>query len=134
MDDCRKGGATPPPCDRDVYASGTLVMMTHTIGSQEMEKWVKKVAELSGQQVDWHWAGGRACVLALGDLTRVRAAIKEMMPEHDRLQTEAAMKYRLGKCFVAEVPPFKPSCTLYDEDECNPMHELARQTVLEREE
>lgn len=115
-----------PPCARNIYANGTLVMMTHTIGSQEMEGWVKKVAELSGQPVDWHFAGGRACILALGDLSKVRAAIKELISEHDDLQRQAAAEYRTG--------PFQPSYTLYGEDEWNPAHEFARQRNLENDE
>lgn len=51
----------PPACDDDVYRNGTLVLMTHTIGSAEIEAWVKKVAAASGQAVDWHWAGGPVC-------------------------------------------------------------------------
>ncbi len=116
-----------PPCAPDVYANGTLVLMTHTIGSEAMEGWVRQVAECSGQRVDWHFAGGRACVLALGDLPRVHAAIQELMPEHDRLQSEAAAKYQ-----GPGMPPYKPYCTVYEVGTCNPAHELARQTVLSR--
>ncbi len=75
----------PPPCDRDVYTDGTPVFRTDTIRSFNLEPWVQKVAALSGQRVDWHFAGGRAIVLALGDLAKVRAALIELLPEHDAL-------------------------------------------------
>ena len=113
---------TIEPCDRDIYANGTLVLMTHTIGSEAMEGWVRQVAEISQQKVDWHFAGGRACVLALGDLSRVRQAIETLMPEHDELQRSAAQQYRSPL-----MPPFEPSCTLYEANEMNPAHEFARQ-------
>jgi hypothetical protein len=68
--------------------------MTHSIPSNAMERWVKQVAARSGQRVDWHFIAGRANVLALGDLARVRAAIAELMPEHDRLKKRATREDR----------------------------------------
>lgn len=122
--------AIPPPCSPDIFKNGTLVMMTHTIGSQEMEAWVKKVAAQSEQSIDWHFAGGRACVLALGDLSRVRTAISELMSEHDALQSAAVEE------MWKDVPggrgrPFVPSCVVYGTNEWNPVHEFARQSVIE---
>lgn len=75
----------PPPCSQDIYQNGTPVFRTDTIHSFDLEPWVQKVAALSGQPVDWHFAGGRAIVLALGDLEKVRAALRELLPEHDAL-------------------------------------------------
>lgn len=80
---------TQAPCDAEVYSKGTVVFMTHSIPSAEMEDWVKKVAARSGQRVDWHFCGGRAVVQALGDLNAVEAALVELMQEHDRLQAAA---------------------------------------------
>lgn len=82
-------GPDPPPCNREIYNKGTHVFTTHSISSNAMEKWVKKVAKLSGQPVDWHFYGGRAAVLALGDLKKVKEAITALMPEHDNLYKEA---------------------------------------------
>jgi hypothetical protein len=81
-------GPTPPPCNKKVYNNGTPVFVTHTIPSNAMEKWVKKVAERSGQPVDWHFFGGRAVVKALGDLDKVIEAIEFLLPEHDELYTK----------------------------------------------
>ena len=69
--------------------------MTNTIPSNAMEGWVKKVAERSGQRVDWHFAGGRARILALGDIAKVKQAIQELMPEHDHLYAKALKKLGL---------------------------------------
>ena len=82
-------GPDPPPCQEDIFRKGEMVFMTHTIPSNAMEGWVQKVAAQSGQPVDWHFIGGRACVLALGDLDAVKAAIVSLMPEHDALYTKA---------------------------------------------
>ena len=88
-------GPTPTPCDSEVFKNGESVFVTDTIPSNAMEGWVKKVAELSGQRVDWHFFGGRANVLALGDIDKVKAAIQKLMPEHDRLRRAAIKKLGL---------------------------------------
>jgi hypothetical protein len=85
-------GPTPPPCNPEIFKSGKEVFVTSTIPSNAMECWVKQVAEKSGQPVDWHFRGGRAIVLALGDLEKVKKALNELMPEHDRLYQEAVRK------------------------------------------
>ena len=85
-------GPTPTSCDSEIFEKGEQVFVTSTIPSNAMEGWVKKVAELSGQRVDWHFLGGRARVLALGDIEKVNSAIKKLMPEHDRLYKKACEK------------------------------------------
>lgn len=76
-------GPTPAPCSDDVFRNGTLMFVTHTIASNAMEGWVQSVAKDSGQPVDWHFAGGRACILALGDLDAVKVSMRKLMPDHD---------------------------------------------------
>lgn len=85
-------GPDPPPCASDVYKRGTQVFLTHGIPSNAMESWVKLVAKRSGQEVDWHFAGGRAVVLALGDLDAVREAILYHLPEHDRRRIDEELR------------------------------------------
>lgn len=89
-------GRTLPPCDLEVFENGAEVFRTDTIPSNAMARWVRSVAELSGQRVDWHFVGGRARVVALGDLDKVRGAIHQLMPEHDRLRRKRLKKMRLG--------------------------------------
>lgn len=89
-------GPTPPACDPELFKKGSCVFITHTIPSNAMEGWVKKVASASGQRVDWHFVGGRARVVALGDLEAVRAAIELLMPEHDALFEQAMNKVYEG--------------------------------------
>lgn len=89
-------GPTPPPCDPKIFTEGVQVFVTDTIPSNAMEGWVRQVAEKSEQPVDWHFAYGRAEVLALGDVDRVRIAVQELMPEHDRLRDSAIAKILRG--------------------------------------
>ena len=88
-------GPDPAPCDDKIFKNGKCVLITHSIPSNAMEGWVKKVAEKSGQPVDWHFCGGRARVLALGDIDKVHKAIKELMPEHDALQDQQYISHGL---------------------------------------
>jgi hypothetical protein len=88
-------GPTPPDCDNEIMNDGTCVFVTHSISPNRMERWVKEVATLSGQRVDWHYCGGRACVLALGDLEKVALAMAELMPLHNELQEETARASKL---------------------------------------
>ena len=71
------------PCQDDIYKNGTCLFVTHSISSDSIEAWVKQVAKKSGQPVDWHFAGGRARILALGDLDKVKQAICDLIDNHD---------------------------------------------------
>lgn len=83
----------PPACDPEVYRKGKVVFVTHTISPNAIEGWVKQVALLSGQKVDWHFVGGRAFVRALGDIEKVMTVIEQLMPEHARLFAKAQERF-----------------------------------------
>ncbi len=74
-------GPTPPPCDPEISKNGTTVLVTHSVPSNATERWVKKVAALSGQRVDWSFVGGAIVVQALGDLDKVIVAMRELKME-----------------------------------------------------
>ena len=80
----------PPPCDPKIFEKGTTVAMLDA-PSEHAEAWVQAVAAACGLPVDWHYAGGRAMVLALvadeAELERVREAIKAA-PRDRRSQRE----------------------------------------------
>lgn len=56
----------PGRCDERVFKKGEFLCMLAGPRMWTIEAWVKKVAELSGYPVDWHFMGGRACVYYLG--------------------------------------------------------------------
>lgn len=68
---------------KKMATNGVFVFMTHTIPSNSMEAWVRSVAKDSKQKVDWHFCGGRAVVLTLGDVKKVQASIEKLLPDHD---------------------------------------------------
>lgn len=67
-------GPTPPPCDPAIFKDGKVVCVIDG-RSNAVERFVKAVAARSGAQVDWHYAGGRARVLHLGDENSYQVAL-----------------------------------------------------------
>lgn len=59
-------GPTPPPCNSDIFKHGNGVCVVDG-SSNAVERWVKAIAKRANAQVDWHYSGGRANVLHLGD-------------------------------------------------------------------
>ena len=86
----------PKPCDQKIFKKGEVLFVTHTIPSNSMEEWVQNVAKDSGQSVDWHFMGGRAVVLAIGDLNKVRNSMRKLMPDHDH-RYNTACEYLLTR-------------------------------------
>jgi hypothetical protein len=80
------------PCDQRIYEEGEVVFVTHTIAAKDIESWVKSVALLSGQPVDWHFVAGRAVVKALGDIDFVKDTIRQLLPEHHALMRAALLE------------------------------------------
>jgi hypothetical protein len=64
------------PCDPKVFSEGSPLLLadTFTCGAESFDSWVKEVSKASGQNVDWHYSGGIAQVLHLGDRNAVAAA------------------------------------------------------------
>lgn len=73
-------GPTPSPCNPDIFKHGEGVCVVDG-SSNAVERWVKAVAKKADAKVDWHYSGGRANVLHLGDdgsRQRVLNAISEL--------------------------------------------------------
>ena len=66
-------------CDPTVMDHGRLICVLEAC-RYRAEMWVRAVATLSGQDVDWHFAGGLVNVLYVGDYAAVLAAIKKLEP------------------------------------------------------
>lgn len=73
-----------PPCDSEIFERGTPVMLLHGPRSALIEEWVKRLAAETQTRTDWHFAGGRAVVLVLGDeadIAKVRNAVDMYWPD-----------------------------------------------------
>jgi len=76
-------GPTPPPCNPEIFKKGKGVCIVDG-SSNAVERWVKSVAKKANAKVDWHYSGGRAKVLHLGDeasCQRVLNAISKLEGE-----------------------------------------------------
>ncbi len=71
---------SPPPCNDKIFKEGHSAIVLDGC-SYRVEQWVQAVAKASGQAVDWHYSGGRANVLYLGDFEKVEAAIAKLLPD-----------------------------------------------------
>ncbi len=75
-------GPTPPPCNQEIFQDGQPVLILDA-KPNAAESWVKAVAEKANALVDWHYSGGIAQVLHLGDdesRVRVETAIDKLEP------------------------------------------------------
>lgn len=76
-------GKTPQPCDPEIFQKGQPVAALDG-SSNAVERWVKVVASKANARVDWHYSGGVAQVLHLGDAqsrTRVMDTMRELAPQ-----------------------------------------------------
>lgn len=65
-------------CSDDLYQNGQPVLMVQGPRASTIEDWVQLVARVSGQRVDWHFVGGYARVVCLGDRDRVVQAASNL--------------------------------------------------------
>ena len=72
-----------PLSDPEVMQGEVVFHSATSIPSERVEEWVKYVASLSGQRVDWGWWGHHVKVHAIGDLDRVREVIEVLTPLFD---------------------------------------------------
>lgn len=89
-------------CDQEVYDNGTQVFLTHTLAAKDVEDWVQQIAKESNQKVDWHYGAGRAQVLALGDLEKVKEAIIKLRSIHDAAYIKAMRELACFEDFQSE--------------------------------
>jgi hypothetical protein len=78
-------GPTPAPCDTEIFQKGEGLCIVDG-SSNAVERWVQAIAKKADAHVDWHYCGGRANVLHLGDQAsreRALAAVQELEGELD---------------------------------------------------
>jgi len=67
-------------CNREVFEQGAVVCAVEG-WADDVEGWVQKVAQRSGQRVDWHYHEGRARVLFIGHYDAVLDAVHALRSE-----------------------------------------------------
>lgn len=72
-------------CDPEIYNWGEHIFTVTGTTTHNIEAWVKRVAERSGQRVDWNNYNNCAHVKVLGDRAKARQAIEELLSELHRV-------------------------------------------------
>ena len=98
-------GPDPAPCNDKIFKKGESVAVL-TGSSNAVERWVQSVAKRANAKVDWHYSGGLANVLHLGNKksrNRVFEAINDLQNQVPGrlLQVGGPGLYRAG---VTPVP------------------------------
>ena len=73
-------GPDPVPCNSEIFQKGESVAAVDG-SSNAVEQWVCLVVKEAGARMDWHYSGGIANILHLGDAesrARVEAAIDKL--------------------------------------------------------
>ena len=94
----------PPDCNREIFEKGESICVLDT-KPDIAEEWVKDVAKRSGTKIDWHYFGGRANILMLGDEYDKRRALREVrncLP--DLLRTGARLLSLEGEQYPKVIP------------------------------
>lgn len=67
----------PPPCDPNLFHDGETIAVGHGACSEAIEALICRVRrEGEGKyQIDWHYMGGRARIVAAGNIDVARAAL-----------------------------------------------------------
>lgn len=68
----------PDRCNQNVFDKGVSIAV---LGEEKetIERWCQEAAKRHGHPIDWHYCGGRANVLALGDPNRAGDIFQEVM-------------------------------------------------------
>ena len=67
-----------PPCIIDI-STGNEVAWLCGPSAKLIDRFVRELAEHCGEVVDWHFVGGRARILTLGDAEKVREIMENML-------------------------------------------------------
>jgi hypothetical protein len=77
------GLAKLPECDSEIFYKGDHIANIIILNPTGIEKVVRLAARRSGQRMDWHYAGGVACVKALGDVEKATSSLKRILKDYE---------------------------------------------------
>lgn len=90
------GWVKAPPCDHEIFQSGESIAALDA-QSAPAERWVRMVARRANARVDWHYSGGVAHVLHLGDTDSRERTVTAMRELEDHLDGHLVRVYESGE-------------------------------------
>lgn len=82
-------------CNSEIFSKGHSVA-TLDACRHRAEDWVQQASRLSGQPMDWHYSGGIANILYLGDYEKVAGAVQHLSTSLE--QPMARLEHECGSC------------------------------------
>lgn len=90
------------PCDPAVYKDGVSICTVYGTTPQ-VEAWVRTLAEKAEARLDWHYSGGMANILMLGD-DAMRDRVEAWIPRVRFLGIEGIRTKASGPCVMHHTP------------------------------
>lgn len=72
---------SPTPCNIDIFENGKLVGIIYDGSSHAIDVYIKYIAKITDEPVDWHYCGGRGRILTTGNVEKVKEALISNMPK-----------------------------------------------------
>jgi hypothetical protein len=69
--------STSDPCDEEIFTKGNHVAILAGANAKTIDEFVRCVSEKAKIKMDWHYVGGRANVLAIGEIEAARRALND---------------------------------------------------------
>lgn len=65
-------------CNQEIFTKGKPLLLadTYECSAAGFEVWIQNLAKQSGQKIDWHYSGGIAQVLFIGDRDKIFETMK----------------------------------------------------------
>lgn len=86
----------PPSCDPAIFTHGESIAALDA-RKDPAERWVRLIARRANAKLDWHYSGGVAHVLHLGDADSRERVVATMCALESRLKGRLMQIYEIGE-------------------------------------
>lgn len=116
---------------KDVMNDGDILLVLDG-DSDSVEKWVKRVAEVSGQQVDWGYVAGRVLVKYIGDYGLAMSAVHLLLWELADRSLPYDPMFPMGYPYIRSYNPHRSHWELRDQLGRETMERILREARASR--
>ena len=95
-------------CDPEIFRSGHLLIVFRLAKKELVEELCRRMSQTPKVKADWHYVGGRACLLYAGEYADAKAELLKWLPwfndenykwlfeEYEHIREEEAFRKREG--------------------------------------